>query len=273
MKMLIIAIPFLILILGFTAAHIIDDKMKNILQQLQMNEGDANNMIWSNCANSNFYSPGPKTLKGLAAGERSSVVESVAMYVKDYSSTPEFMAKYNELRENQKPAPPEKPKTMDEMRAEQKKSMEEGIKNLEETKLKMPADQQSVFDETINQYKEQLKELDNPDNPMFSKDMENMFKQMYDQQLTEYNNKLSEWENDYPVNDPKGLIKRWLTKFLDETRDVDFSAQTATDQYNRQVFVKQDYERKSPLWKLCFRAGKEATGTGVNFAQKWLSEL
>ena len=273
MKKLFMAIPLLILILGITTGRIIDDKMKNILQQLQMNEGDANNMIWSNCAYSNFYIPNPKTLKGLAAGERSAVVESVAQYVKEYSSTQEFLSKYNELRENQKPAPPDKPKTMDEMKAEQRKSMEEAIKNLEETKTKMPSDQQSMFDETIKQYKEQLKEIDNPDNPMFSKDVENIYKQAYDQQMTEYNNKFAEWESEYPANNPNLLIKKWLTKFLDESKDVDFSAQTATSQYNKEVFVKQEYERKSSVWKLCYRAGKEATGAGRNFAQKWLSEL
>ena len=273
MKKLFIAVPFLLLFLAFTAGKIIDDKMKNILQQLQLNENDAKDMIWNNCAYSNFYFPNPKTLKGIAAGEKSSVVESVAKYVKEYSSTPEFANKYSELREGKKPTPPDKPKTMDEMKEEQRKSIEEGIKNLEETKSKMAADQQSMFDESIKMYKDQLKELDNPDNPMFSKDMENMYKQMYDQQMTDYNNKVAEWQNEYPENNPKPLIKKWLQKFLDESGNVDFSAQTAANQYNKEVFVKQEYERKSSLWKLCYRAGKEATNAGRAFAQKWLSEL
>ncbi len=273
MKKLFMAVPLVVLILGFTAGKIIDDKMKNILQKLAINEGDANSMIWSNCAYSNFNFPNPKTLKGLAAGERAPLVESVAAYVKEYSATGEFLQKYNELRENNKPKPPEKPKTMDEMKAEQRQSYEEGIKNMEETKSKMPADQQSMFDETIKQFKEQLKELDNPDNPMYSKDVENMYKQMYDGQVAEYNNKLADWEKDFPENNPKSLIKKWLAKFLDETKDIDFSAKTATDQNKREVFIKQEYEKKSYVWKLCYRAGKEASEAGRRFAQKWMSEL
>jgi flagellar biosynthesis GTPase FlhF len=273
MKKIFIAVPLLVLILGLTAGKMIDDKMKNILQQLQLSDNDAKDMIWSNCSYSNFYFPNPKTLKGLAAGERTSIVESVAQYVKEYSSTPEFAGKYKEFRENKKPTPPDKPKTMDEMKEEQRKSIEEGIKNMEETRSKMPADQQSVFDESIKMYKDQLKEIDNPDNPMFSKDMENMYKQMYDQQMAEYNNKVAEWQNEYPENNLKPLIKKWLEKFIDGSKDVDFSAQTATNQYNREVFVKQEYESKSSLWKLCYRAGKEATNAGRSFAQKWLSEL
>lgn len=273
MKKFFIAIPLIVLILGFTSGKIIDDKMKSILQQLQMNEDDAQNMIWSNCAYSNFYIPNPKTLKALASGERGQVVESIAKYVKEYSSTPGFLNKYKELRESKKPDQPEKPKTMAEMKEEQKKNIEEGIKNMQETKSQMPADQQSTFDDAIKQYKEQLKEIDNPDNPMFSKDMENMYKQMYDQQTTDYNNKLAEWGKEYPENNPKPLIKVWLNKFLDETKDIDFMAQTAVDQNNREVFVKQEYEKKNYVWKLCYRAGKEATTAGRNFAQKWLNEL
>jgi len=273
MKKILFLIPIAVVLIGFTAGKLIDDKMKNILQQIQMDEAGAENMIWSNCAYSNFYIPNPRTLKSVASGERASIVETVARYAKDYSSTPEFMNKYNELRENKKPEPPDKPKSIDEMKGEQRKSIEEGIKNMEETKSKMPAEQQSMFDETIKQFKEQLKEIDNPENPMFSKEVEDMYKQMYDQQMTEYNNKVAEWQKAYPENNPRALIKTWLSKFLDETKDVDFKAQTAADQYNRQVFVKQEYERRSYLWKLCYRAGKEAADAGRSFAQKWLGEL
>ena len=230
-------------------------------------------MIWSNCASSNFYIPNPHTLKSIASGERASIVEAVAKYTKEFSATPEFLNKYNELRETRRPEPPEKPKTMDEMKEEQRKGIVEGIKNIEETKSKMPADQQNMFDETVKQFKEQLKEIDNPDNPMFSKEVEGMYKQMYDQQMNEYNNKIAQWQQDFPENDPRSLIKAWLNKFLDETKDVDFSAKTAADQNNRQIFVKQEYERKSYLWKLCYRAGKGATEAGRSFAQKWLGEL
>ncbi len=273
MKKIFFLIPITIVIVGFSAGRLIDDKMKNILQQIQMDEDGAKNMIWSNCAYSNFYIPNPRTLKSIASAERSSIVETIARYAKDYSSTPEFMNKYNELRENKKPEPPDKPRSIDEMKEEQRKNIEEGIKNMEETKSKMPADQQSMFDETIKQFKEQLKEIDNPDNPMYSKEVEDMYKQMYDQQMTEYNNKVAEWKGAYPENNPRSLIKTWLSKFLDETKDVDFKAQTAADQYNRQVFVKQEYERRSYLWKLCYRAGKDATDAGRSFAQKWLGEL
>lgn len=273
MKKALLSIPILIIILGFTAGRIIDEKMKNILQQIQMDEAGAKSMIWSNCSYSNFYVPNPRTLKSIAAGERVSIVESVARYTKEYSATPEFLNKYAELRETRKPLPPEKPKTIDEMKEDQRKGITDGIKNMEETKSKMPADQQSMFDETIKQFKDQLKEIDNPDNPMFSKEVADMYIQMYDQQMNEYNSKVAEWQKSYPENNPNSLIKSWLTKFLEETKDIDFNAQTAADQYNRQVFVKQEYERKSYLWKLCYRAGKEATDAGRSFAQKWLGEL
>jgi hypothetical protein len=96
---------------------------------------------------------------------------------------------------------------------------------------------------------------------------------MYKQQMADHDQRIKEWESEYPINSPSKMIKNWLLEFLNRTKDVDFNANTATDQYGRTVFVKQEYERKESVWKICFRAGKEATDAGRKFAQTWLNEL
>ena len=48
-------------------------------------------------------------------------------------------------------------------------------------------------------------------------------------------------------------------KMLEQLKDVDSKAQTAIDEKGRTLFAKQEYERKSNFWKLCYRAGKETT--------------
>jgi hypothetical protein len=39
------------------------------------------------------------------------------------------------------------------------------------------------------------------------------------------------------------------------------------------VFADEKLEAKPAEWKLCFRAGKEATGAARAFAEGWLAEL
>jgi hypothetical protein len=69
------------------------------------------------------------------------------------------------------------------------------------------------------------------------------------------------------------MIKKWLTAFLESSNDVDFNAELAEASNGKQVFVNQNYERKSYMWKLCFRSGKETLETARTFAQNWLNEL
>ena len=162
---------------------------------------------------------------------------------------------------------------MAEQREEQKAAIKQGIENLEKAKTQLPKDQQATFDETIKSYKEQLKEIDNLDNPMYNADMEKMTQQVYEQQVADFNQKVEAWNNEYPKDNPKPLIKKWLQTFLDQSKDIDYKAETTTNQYGKKVFVNQKYEAKDTFWKNCYRAGKEPVEAARKFAQKWLSEL
>jgi hypothetical protein len=273
MKKVLIALPLLLLFIGFTLNRIIDNKIKNILNQIQYSDEGAKDMIFSNCSNPSFYFPNPKNLKNAAAGEKAAIVNEVGNYVKEYTSSKEFLNKYMEYRDQKKPAPPEKPKSSAEMKKEQKEAIKQGIENLEKTKSQMPKDQQAQFDETIKNFKEQLKKVDDPENPLYNAQMENSLKQMYEQQVDQYNRQVAQWEKDYPSNNPSLMIKNWLNKFLDESKDVDFKAELAESPGGMKIFVKQAYENKSDLWKVCFRAGKETTMAARKFAANWINEL
>ncbi|HVO72988.1 MAG TPA: hypothetical protein VMT35_03130 [Ignavibacteriaceae bacterium] len=273
MKKLILILPWLFLLIGFTINKIIDQKVEDILKQIQFSDDQAKDMIWSNCSFGSFWYPNPRDLKNIASGERAGIVNSVGNYVKDFTKSEDFIKRYNEFRESRKPKEPEKPKTTDQMKNEQRESYKQAIANLKETKTKMPKDQQSMFDETIKTYEKQLKDLDDPNNPMFSKEMEGYMKQGYDQQMNEYNKEIAEWEKQYPANNPNLLIKEWIEKFLDASKDVDFNAKTIAKENNSTIFAKPEYESKSQLWKLCYRAGKETVNAGRSFAEQWLKEL
>jgi hypothetical protein len=273
MKKLFFVLPLLIVIAGFYSGKIIDDRAKALLQTLKLSEDNAKNTIFSDISSSSFYIPGVRELKSIALNDRASQVEVIGKYVKDFTITEDFKKRYNEYRESQKPSPPEKPKTVAELKEENRASMKKSIEEMKTTKASMPADQQAMFDESIKYLEEQLKAIDDPNNTMYSPEMDNYTKMAYDQQMDQHKKDIADWESKYPANNPNLLIKTWLNSFLEKSNGVDFNAQTATNENGRTLFVKQDYEKKDSMWKLCFRAGKETTEAARKFAQAWLKEL
>jgi hypothetical protein len=86
-----------------------------------------------------------------------------------------------------------------------------------------------------------------------------------------YEQELKNWEEQFPA-DFRVLIKKRISAFLAMSADVDYAAKLAP-RGDKMVFVSDDYEQKSPEWKICFRAGKEATDAARVFAKTWLAEL
>lgn len=273
MKKLFFLFPFLFITIGFYAGHVIDDNANTLLKTIKLSENEAKNTIFSDISSAaSFYLPGIKELKSFAENDRASQVKVVGKYVKDFTTTEDFKKRYNEFRESKKPSPPEKPQTAAELKKQYQTDIQKSIDEMKTARSQVAADQKSFYDETIKSMEEQLNQIDNPDNPMFSPEMDQYSQMAYDQQMEQYKKDIAEWETKYPVNNPNSLIKTWLESFLEQTKDVDFNAQTAIDK-NKTLFVKQEYERKNNLWKLCYRGGKETTEAGRKFAQSWLNEL
>ena len=82
---------------------------------------------------------------------------------------------------------------------------------------------------------------------------------------------MKEFEKTYPA-DPRALVAMRLRRFLDVTKDVDFTAQLV-DKGKKKVFADEALEAKPAEWKMAFRAGKPATDAARAFAQKWLADL
>ena len=72
--------------------------------------------------------------------------------------------------------------------------------------------------------------------------------------------------------DHKNNIRQTLTVFLQETADIDFNAEIKKGSSTKR-FENAAFERKSNVWKACFRAGKDATDAARKFAEDWLKEL
>jgi hypothetical protein len=271
MKKLVLVLPLLFLSYGFYSGIMLENTMQSILKKLDIKEDYAKDIIWGNCSGPSFYFPNPKDLKSIAGGEKAAIVKIVANYVKDYTATKEFNQKYLELRENRKPEYPKGPASMDSLKRIHKEQLTQSIADMEKQMKTLPADQKKTFEDVIKNMKQQLADIDDPQKTMYTTDMQNIYNQQYEQEMANYQNELKQWETDYPT-DSRWIIKKWLSEFLDRTNDINFNAELI-NKNKTMVFVKPEYEQKDHLWKTCFRAGKEATVAGREFAQSWLNEL
>src|SRR5258708_2398958 len=87
----------------------------------------------------------------------------------------------------------------------------------------------------------------------------------------QYEQELATWKRDFPESAAPVIAKR-LREFLAASADVDFAAKL-TFRTGKMVFENQAYEQKPGQWKMCYRAGKEATTAARTAAQAWLKEL
>ncbi|MBF0398640.1 MAG: hypothetical protein HQK78_17830 [Desulfobacterales bacterium] len=271
MKKTALIIFILFFLLSFYAFATIEHTMSSIFKQLDVTETDLKEHIWSNIAYISFSYPNPKQLLNTSNSERESIVNIVGNFVKSYTKTEEFVSKYKEYIKSRKPEPPQKPESIDDIKSKQKEQIKKSIEEMETNKKKMPADQQAMFDNAIKSIQEQLKEMDNPNNPAYSKDVNNYIQQGYEQEMKDYKDKLAQWEKEYNGK-PDELVKKWLTTFLESTSDIDFNA-VLKDENGRKIFVNNEFQSKPQIWKLCFRAGKKTTEAARSFAQSWVNEL
>jgi hypothetical protein len=272
MKRAFLLVPAAIALCVFSAFIFLELQTVRSLERLGIPADMIKQSVWYSLSGGYMSAPNAMKLKQIATGERAAVVREIADFAKSYSRSEEFKKQYLGQRDAMKPTPPEAPKTSAQRRKEDKESMQKSIKEAEANMRTMPAEYRSTLQQTIDMMKLQMKEIDKPDNPAYSAQVDEVYQQSYQQQMQEYKEKLAQWEQDYPA-DPKPMIKKWLTKFLDESRDVDFTAKLVPGEGGTMVFANAEYENKSGNWKMCYRAGRDVVQAGRAAAQQWLNEL
>lgn len=271
MKNITIPTSVLILILSVFAAWALEPSAAGVLKRLAVTEASARESILANFTGRAFHVPGT-SLKSIAIGERAGIVRQMGQYTKEYTRTEAFRDAYRAYREGVKPSPPEKAKTMDELRTEQRQQLRKSIQDMEAGMKTVPTNMQDSMREMVAALQKQLKDIDDPNNPMFSKEMADMLRQSGEAEQQAYNDRLIQWEQQYPTK-PDRIIAGWLEEFLTVSGDVDFGAKLVPGNSGKMKFANPDYESKPSEWKMCFRAGREAVQATRAFAQAWLAEL
>lgn len=254
-----------ILALAFTIAA-------GFLQTLDLTKEDAENAIWYSFSTGSYNGPAKETFHNFAVPVRVAMVKEIGAFAKAYTGTEDFKKKYAQYRENRKPSPPEPLKTLAETRKESRATIQKALLEAEENAKKATGDTKKIYEGVIPVFKQQLKDLDDPNNPMYSAEMEAMVKQGHDDQVKAYQESLKEWEKKNPTT-PNAMIKETLKYFLEISSTVDFNAKLKKGPENRMLFVNPEYENQTSDWKYIYRSGKESTDAARVIATQWLGEL
>lgn len=220
--------------------------------------------------NTGVNNPGlpAKLFKAAPAAARAEMASAGIAWVKAYTASAEFKAKWAEIRETHRPPSPGFDGTPED---ELKKADEEQKQQAEESKKALA----SLPPETRKQVEESIKAADAMRASMNAPEMRakqlDSIVAIRAERVKQFDQEIANWKRDYPESAAPAIAKR-IREFLAFSADVDFDAKIVAKN-GKMVFENPAYESKSPQWKMCFRAGREATAAARAAAQTWLKEL
>lgn len=242
------------------------------LESLNLTRADAESGVWNSFSYGAYAGPMSKAWHNLAVPARVSLVKEVGAFAKSYTHSEDFSRRYAEYRESQKPTAPPPFTGVEGIKKEQKEQLTKSIRESRESLKGQSAEVKKILEDGIKTMEKALKDLDDPNNPMFTKEMNDMLKQGWDQQQGEYKQALAAWNTEYPQSS-QTLVRKRLTYFLELSATVDFSAKLGKGQGGKMVFLNAEYEAKPSDWKLIYRCGKESVDAARGVAQQWLAEM
>ncbi|MBC8173380.1 MAG: hypothetical protein H7X71_05670 [Chitinophagales bacterium] len=217
----------------------------------------------------NYYSA--RSLKNIALGERAAAVNDIGKYVKSYVNSEAFKSQYETFRMDAMPRDIPPAKTADQIREESVGNYQDGIDNIKAAYDAATPEIKVMYDEMLVSMEQQMNEFKDPENEMVAFMAEGE-KMSYVARMQLHEEDIRNWETKYPADIHELIVKR-LEKFLEDTKDVDFTAALKDGYGGKKIFVNPEYERKRSEWKSAYRAGKDATTAARKFAQEWLTEL
>lgn len=250
---------------ALTAAAAVQ-QVPSVLQELSLREADARDgffaSLWDGFPD---IRAGQRGFKAASPDRRAAMVTALGSFVKAYTQTPLFRSRYAEYWEANRPRPPAPPKSV----ADQNTEAQESIRKMEESIKTMPPEMRQQMEEMVKSMRAQQEAMQK--DPQMQAMLAQGAKAAEEAGEKQYRERLSQYDKDHPKN-PDVLIARRLQEFLDISSTVDFDAKLVK-RGSLMRFEKTEDEERSNEWKLCYRAGREATAAARTFAAAWLKEL
>jgi len=242
---------------------------QTVVSRVGLSEADARQMFGE--ALVGVASPGAaaKPFLALPPAARAAVVTDAVAWAKAYVNSAAFKKSWAEKRDQNKPEPPAVgASAADDVKA-QSADQQKQIDDLKKTIAQLPPDQQKQMQAVVDQMVAQMNAA--AKDPKYQAAMQQGAENNRASKQKDYQDALAAWQHDYPA-DPNVAVARRLRDFLTMSADVNFDAKLAA-RNGVKTFVDPAFEGKPDAWKMCFRAGREATSAARAAAQAWLKEL
>ena len=214
--------------------------------------------------------PNRKAFLSAAPALRAAFVKEALTWAKAYTESSAFADDYKKQRESAKPTPPASKGTPDEQFAKNIAEQRKGVEDMKKNVAKMSPAMQKQMADTVKQMEANVERM--AKDPQMVAMMKQGFAAQAQAEQQDYQRRLADHDKRYPA-DPKVLIATRLRQFLDVSKDVAFDAKLVPAGGGRMKFADARFEDKSEQWKLCYRAGKDATQAARTFATDWLKQL
>ncbi|MBO9155363.1 hypothetical protein ACFOTA_24340 [Chitinophaga sp. GCM10012297] len=241
----------------------------DFLKQLGISRTDANNKITGSLLDGYLDGSDVKNIKNIALGNRTAITKDLLAYTKQYLGSAAFIKEYNALREREKPAIPVL-LTPEEMQQGIIDNAKKSIADMEDKLQKADASTKPMYEKILATVRKQLQQAEDPANRSAA-GYRNAYPDMVKNNNILHQQRIAEWEKKYPANHQL-FVKQRLLQFLDETKDIDFSA-GLYEKNGIKYFTNPGYERKNDRWKMAFRAGESVVVPARSFVQKWMQSL
>ncbi len=246
-----------------------DQSGSDVLAKLNLSPAAAREGVLDSLTSGFIYNEAAmKAFKALPAASRAALVGAGLGWIKNFAASAEFADAYRKFREKEKPLPPAPHPSADDEIKKMKADMEKSIAEMRKNMAAMDTETKKTMEGVITEMRAQMERMTEPG-------QRDLMRQMTEMSAAEdkkrHENKLKEWEQQYPA-DSRALIKKRINVFLAASADVDYSAKLVS-RGDKMIFANGAYEQKPSEWKLCYRAGREATDAARAFAKTWLAEL
>jgi hypothetical protein len=241
----------------------------DVLSDLGISEGRAREAFFDSFASGALSLVGNvQVFKSASSQARAAMVTTVTTLARAYTESDEFARRYADHREANAPDPLPKELTADDVLAKQRSDYEKQV-----------AEMRAMFGEITPQQREVLERgfaemharFDQMEKDGTKAQLEELLKVQRERDVLAYEARMKDYERDFP-KESGTLVARRLRRFLEVTRDIDFSARLV-EREKKMRFADPALEGRPGEWKMCFRAGQAATEAARSFAQGWLTAL
>ena len=240
-----------------------------ITAQLGVTEGRAREAVFDSFVSGAVSLAGKADVFTSASPQaRVAIVNAALTLARAFVESAEFPKRYADHREANGPDPLPPPTTADEVLAKQRANFEAQVEGMRKQFAEVTPAQRDTLEQGFETMRARFTEMEKGDTRA---ELDAALTTQRAAQVITYQAAMTGLDAVYPA-DPRTLVASHLRKFLELSKDIDFTAQLVA-LGNKMRFADAALEARPPEWKMLFRAGKPASDAARAFAQKWLADL